>query len=150
MSDTFHFHGDAEVISFEMGKQVQNKVQINNGEPEEEFSQGPLTDNIIDMSMRNASESDDELEVAQEQEQEQEQPSNQPPLTSIKLQEDPEESDTESVAESDADSVISDASSNDSEPLPPIKIGMAIDSSSSDGSIPPPPPPLDENTEELK
>ena len=71
------------------------------------------------------------------------------PLSSIKLEEDPDESDVESVAESDADSVVSDASSND-EPLPPIKIGVPLDSSDSDGSIPPPPPPLDEDKQETK
>lgn len=150
MTDTFHLHGDAEVISFEMGKQVQYKAPTNTGKPEEDFSQGQLTDNIIDMSMRNASESDDETEVDKndEPEKQPEQTQTQVPLSSIRLEEDPEESDAESVAESDADSVISDASSNDSEPLPPIKIGIPLDSSSSDGSIPPPPPPLDENKQE--
>jgi hypothetical protein len=147
--DMFQLHGDAEVISFEMGKQIQNKTQTNIGEPEEEFSQGPLTDNIIDMSMRNATESDDETQVDEEVEQEKrpEEPPTQVPLSSIKLEEDPNESDVES----DVDSVISDASS-DNEPLPPIKIGMPLDSSSSDGSIPPPPPPppLDEDSEESK
>jgi hypothetical protein len=145
MINTFHLHGDAEVISFEMGKQIQNKIQTNIGEPEAEFSQGPLTDNIIDMSMRNAVESDDDAEVNEEVEQEKqpEEPPTQVPLSSIKLEEDPNESDVES----DADSVISDASS-DNEPLPPIKIGMPLDSSSSDGSIPPPPPPLDEDDSE--
>jgi hypothetical protein len=146
MKDTFHLHGDAEVISFEMGKQIQHKTQTNIGEPEEEFSQGPLTDNIVDMSMRNASESDDEPQVDEEDDQEKQpdQPPTQVPLSSIKLDEDPDESDVES----DADSVISDASSDDNEPLPPIKIGMSLDSSSSDGSIPP--PPLYEDSEESK
>lgn len=149
ITDTFQLHGDAEVITFEMGKHIQNKQQTNSGDPEQEFSQGPLTDNIIDMSMRNAAETDDESEVDEsfKKERQPEQLENQVPISSIKLQEDSDESDIDS----DTDSVLSDASSNDNEPLPPIKIGMQLDSSSSDGSIPPPPPPLlDEDKQEIK
>jgi hypothetical protein len=145
--DTFHLHGNTEVIRFEVGKQFQPKTQMNKGEREAEFSQGPLTDNIVDMSMRNAIESDDEADIIEEPDK-QLTSTGQLPMQPITLQPDNEDLSLESDAESDAESEMSEASIDD-EPLPSIKIGMELDSSSSDGYIPPPPP-LEEDQEETE
>ena len=145
--DTFHLHGNTEVIRFEVGKQFQPKTQMNKGERESEFSQGPLTDNIVDMSMRNAIEVDDEDDIIEEPDK-QLTSTGQLPMQPITLQPENEDLSLESDAESDAESEMSEASIDD-EPLPSIKIGMELDSSSSDGYIPPPPP-LEEDQEETE
>lgn len=145
--DTFHLHGNTEVIRFEVGKQFQPKTQMNKGEREAEFSQGPLTDNIVDMSMRNAIDIDDEDDIIEEPDK-QLTSTGQLPMQPITLQPDNEDLSLESDAESDAESEMSEASIDD-EPLPSIKIGMELDSSSSDGYIPPPPP-LEEDQEETE
>ena len=145
--DTFHLHGNTEVIRFEVGKQFQPKTQMNKGEREAEFGQGPLTDNIVDMSMRNAIEVDDEDDIIEEPDK-QLTSTGQLPTQPITLRPDNEDLSLESDAESDAESEMSEASIDD-EPLPSIKIGMELDSSSSDGYIPPPPP-LEEDQEETE
>lgn len=134
LADSYQFPGDSKVISWEMGKQDKHEnISVRNSnvsyiESEAQFNEGPIADNIVNMSMRDA-ESDTEIEETL---------SNNEQPNIIKLEEDVE-SDNESDNESDSSSVMSDD-------RPPINIGDVIDSSS-DRFIPPPPPIDNEESE---
>jgi hypothetical protein len=147
--NSYQFPGGFEIISWEMGKQVtNNKTSVRNSnksytESEAQFNEGPIADNIVNMSMRDA-ESDDEVEEKKETEEVETAEKNSEQPNIIKLEEDENEENEEN--EGDDESVLSDASSVESEDKPPIKIGVAIDSSS-DSFIPPPPPIDDEETD---
>lgn len=152
--DSFQLAGNMKTIRFLMGKEVQSKNTVTRKadtsfvESEAQFSEGPLTDNITNMSMRDAVDiSDDEdtndlespvrlthVNLASMQ------PSKSADITMGAAAD--IENNSVSESESDGRSIISDDSSMMSD-KPAIKIGELLDDSSSDSYVPPPPPEME-------